>query len=261
MTKEEIYKYINYQGKYDINVKRRLKKLIKKYHPDLNNGDDKVMKLINEVKIELESKKGSSSYKDFTPFKVSKTKFSKQDVLTITLLINKLKKEIKELNQKINGCYHDEYELYRKYNSSLSIYNQILLKRELIFKKISNLKKFTRGDKLNLLIIILLGLISLYSFNYVVFICLFFFIYIVIIINIIRIYKVRNLKKELISIDSNLEKYKSDIAFIKMEIDKLKFDMFQIKKSTRNKYSSVRVYEKMLSDDNSDNNKESYKQK
>ena len=55
MTKEEIYKYIKYNGIYDSGVKRRLKKLIKKYHPDLNNGDDTVMKVINEVKKELES--------------------------------------------------------------------------------------------------------------------------------------------------------------------------------------------------------------
>ena len=55
MTKEEIYKYLKYNGVYDSGVKRRLKKLIKKYHPDLNNGDDTVMKVINEVKKELEN--------------------------------------------------------------------------------------------------------------------------------------------------------------------------------------------------------------
>ena len=55
MTKEEVYKYIKYNGIYDSGVKKRLKKLIKKYHPDLNNGDDAVMKVINEVKKELES--------------------------------------------------------------------------------------------------------------------------------------------------------------------------------------------------------------
>ena len=47
MIKKQIYEFLNYQGKYDNNVKRRLKKLIKKYHPDLNNGDDTVMRLIN----------------------------------------------------------------------------------------------------------------------------------------------------------------------------------------------------------------------
>ena len=55
MTKEEIYEYLNFQGKYDANVKKRLKKLIKKYHPDLNNGDDTTIKIINEVKKELET--------------------------------------------------------------------------------------------------------------------------------------------------------------------------------------------------------------
>lgn len=257
MTKEEIYEYINYQGKYDINVKRRLKKLIKKYHPDLNNGDDKVMKLINEVRKEIENNEGN--YKEYTPFKTMKSRFSKQEILNITVLINKLKREINDLNKKINDCYHDEYELYQKYNSSLSIYNQILLKRDLISDRIIKIKKINRWDKLSLVIIIVLILCCLFNFNYSI--CLFFYVYIIAIVIAIRIQKVRSLKKELISIDSALEQYKLDIDLIKLKINDLKLDIFKVKKNVKNLYSSLRTYEKQINDDNIVKNKESYKKR
>lgn len=257
MTKEEIYKYINYQGKYDINVKRRLKKLIKKYHPDLNNGDDKVMKLINEVRKEIENNEGN--YKEYTSFKKVKSRFSKQEILNITVLINKLKIEIKDLNKKIKDCYHDEYELYQKYNSSLSIYNQILLKRDLITDRINKIKKINRWDKISLIIIIVLVLFCLFDFNY--FIWLLFYVYIIIIVIAIRIHKVRSLKKELISIDSALEQYKLDIDLIKLKINDLKLDIFKVKKNVRNLYSSLRTYEKRLDSDHIEKNKESYKKR
>ena len=87
MTKEEIYAYLKYNGVYDSGVKRRLKKLIKKYHPDLNNGDDTVMKLINEVKKELETSsviiKSEISNKDITSSNKSGV-----DIISITSIIN-----------------------------------------------------------------------------------------------------------------------------------------------------------------------------
>lgn len=53
MTKEEIYEAIGYNGKYNKEVKRKLRLLMKKFHPDLNAGDDSTMKLLVEVKNEL----------------------------------------------------------------------------------------------------------------------------------------------------------------------------------------------------------------
>ena len=90
MTKEEIYKYIKYNGVYDSGVKKRLKKLIKKYHPDVNNGDDTVMKLINVVKKELESGNVSVKENQTTDTKVRSK--NSVDIISITSLINKLNK-------------------------------------------------------------------------------------------------------------------------------------------------------------------------
>ena len=50
MKKDSIYKLIGYNGEYNKNVKSKLRALLKKYHPDHNNGNDEVFKIINEVK-------------------------------------------------------------------------------------------------------------------------------------------------------------------------------------------------------------------
>ena len=62
MNKESIYRIIGYNGEYNANVKRALRKLLKDNHPD-NNGDRRVFELINEVKKELEENRVSFDYK------------------------------------------------------------------------------------------------------------------------------------------------------------------------------------------------------
>ena len=54
MKKDDIYRLIEYDGVYNAKVKKNLKNLIKKYHPD-HKGDEKVLKVIFEVKKELEN--------------------------------------------------------------------------------------------------------------------------------------------------------------------------------------------------------------
>lgn len=53
MNKDNIYKLIGYNGEYNDKVKKAIRKLLKQYHPD-HDGDEKIFKLINEVKHELE---------------------------------------------------------------------------------------------------------------------------------------------------------------------------------------------------------------
>ena len=46
MNKNEILKYINYKGKYNKETKTKLNKLIKKYHPDKNKNDKKIILIL-----------------------------------------------------------------------------------------------------------------------------------------------------------------------------------------------------------------------
>ena len=245
MTKEEIYTYLKYNGVYDSGVKRRLKKLIKKYHPDRNNGDDTVMKLINEVKKELETNNVSinpeSSTKD-----VNKPDKSSVDIINITSIINKLNKELVSLNKKIKDGYHDEYKLFIEYNNAISLYNTLKLNERLIKSKIVRLKSLRGIDKFN--IILLLVSIVLIFKNIYFSIMSISIIYLEVILILVRCFKVKRYKEELKSINKMDKEYKEFSNNIKAKIDILNKDLFGIKKDARVNKEKIRYYESMMND-------------
>ena len=245
MTKEEIYKYLKYNGVYDSGVKKRLKQLIKKYHPDRNNGDDTVMKIINEVKKELESGnvsvKGTSITKDKTINKNS------VDVLSITGLIKKLNKEINSLNKKIIEGYKDEYKLFMEYNSSMNLYNTLKLNEKLIKAKVIRLKKVRWIDKLNIFLVIV-SLILIFN-NIYFSIMLISIIYLEIILILIRYMKIKKYNSDLIEIEKMDKEYKEFNKSIKDEIDVLNKDLFNAKNDVRKRKENVRYYEKKINED------------
>ena len=249
MTKKDIYEYLKYNGVYDSGVKRRLKKLIKKYHPDRNNGDDTVMKLINEVKKELETNNVSinpeSSTKD-----VNKTDKSSVDIINITSIINKLNKELVSLNKKIEDGYRDEYKLFIEYNNAISLYNTLKLNERLIKSKIVRLKSLRGIDKFN--IILLLVSIVLIFKNIYFSIMSISIIYLEVILILVRCFKVKRYKEELKSINMMDKEYKEFSNNIKEKIDMLNKDLFGIKKDARVNKEKIRYYESMMSNSSSD---------
>ena len=56
MTEQEIIEYIGFSGTYTKNVKKKLNKLIKKYHPDHNKTDKKTILTLYSIKEKLENK-------------------------------------------------------------------------------------------------------------------------------------------------------------------------------------------------------------
>lgn len=246
MSKKEIYKYLKYNGVYDSGVKKRLKKLIKKYHPDLNNGDDTVMKVINEVKKELEN--NTVSIKNEAKATDIKNNIkSDADIININTLINKLNIEINSLNKKIEKGNHDEYKLFLDYNSSLSLYNTLKLNEKLINSKIIRLKRFRLIDKLNILLIIISGLLMINSIYFIIMSVS--IIYLEIILVLIRYFKVKRYKQELNDINKMDKEYREFSSSIKNEIDILNKDLFGVKKDVRVNKEKVRYYEKMINDD------------
>ena len=258
MTKEEIYKYLKYIGIYDSGVKRRLKKLIKKYHPDLNNGDDTVMKVINEVKKELENNTVSiKNENDTKPTDIKSNNKNSVDIINITTLISKLNSEINSLNKKIEKGNHDEYKLFLEYNSSLSLYNTLKLNERLIKSKIIRLKRLRFIDKLNILLIIIAGLLMIYSMYFII--MLVSIIYLEVILVLIRYFKIKRYKQELIDINKMDKEYKSFSDSIKSKIDLLNRDLFGVKKDVRVNKEKIRYYEKMINDDSDTNIKDNIK--
>jgi hypothetical protein len=55
VTREEILEKIKFKGEYTIEVKKQLKKLLKKYHPDTNKKDKTTILLLYDIKKELEN--------------------------------------------------------------------------------------------------------------------------------------------------------------------------------------------------------------
>ena len=248
MTKEEIYAYLKYNGVYDSGVKRRLKKLIKKYHPDLNNGDDTVMKLINEVKKELET--NSVSVNIDRNNKVKKSNKSSVDIINITSIINKLNKELVLLNKKIEDGYHDEYKLFIEYNNALSLYNTLKLNERLIKSKIVRLKKFRGIDKFNILLLLIsIGLVFKSVYFSIMSISI---IYLELILVLVRFFKIKRYKEELKSINKMDREYKEFSNNIKERIDMLNKDLFGVKKDARVNIEKIRYYESMMNDSSSD---------
>ena len=256
MTKEEIYKYLKYNGVYDSSVKKRLKKLIKKYHPDLNNGDDTVMKVINEVKKELENNKVSFN-KDNETSTVKSNHKSSVDVINITTLINKLNNEINSLNKKIEKGNHDEYKLFIEYNNSLSLYNTLKLNKKLINFKVIRLKEFRNIDKLNIFFIIISLVLMIYNIYFSI--MLGSIVYLEVILVLIRYFKIKRYKKELEDICKMDKEYKEFSENIKNEIDILNKDLFGVKKDVRKNKEKVRYYEKIINDDGNNDAKENTK--
>lgn len=254
MTKKQIYEYLNYQGIYDNNVKRRLKKLIKKYHPDLNNGDDTTMKLINEVKKEIESN-------DSKCIKEQKAKKNKQSnsffSINIISIIKKLNKEVITLNKKLQMGYHDEYELLKEYNDTKRLYNTLMLNKKVLEKQITGLKKINTIDKLNIFLILIF---SLFLFiEPVLIIGLIAMLFVEIFYIVTRINKLKNKNKEVGKIDNVVSIYEKMSFNIRTKIDNLNKDIFAIKKSQNKVKQTIRYYEQIMSEDES--RKESYKQK
>ena len=248
MTKEEIYSYLKYNGVYDSGVKRRLKKLIKKYHPDLNNGDDTVMKLINEVKKELET--NSVSVNIDSNNKVKKSNKSCVDIINITSIIYKLNKELVLLNKKIEDGYHDEYKLFIEYNNALSLYNTLKLNERLIKSKIVRLKKFRGIDKFNILLLLIsIGLVFKSVYFSIMSISI---IYLELILVLVRFFKIKRYKEELKSINKMDREYKEFSNNIKERIDMLNKDLFGVKKDARVNFEKIRYYESMMNDSSSD---------
>lgn len=154
MTREEIIEKIRYKGEYTEAVKKRLKKLIKQYHPDVNKKDKETIKILYAVKKELED--GSLIYTSTS--KNNDNKESKENnnydyiISFFENVIENLKRKRDEINNKI------EY-LYNRYNKKIDEKNDKTEELTEIVFKIENLnyelEKLKKIDILDWLIIVL----------------------------------------------------------------------------------------------------------
>lgn len=160
MNKKEIYEYLNYKGKYTKDVEKKLKKLIKKFHPDRNNSDKSTILVLYEVKKEVENDVVDKKY-----YKTLKTKeVNHEEVVSYSLepfiirMIEFLKikrdkkeQEILKVQRKVN--YH-----YKKRMNLTDTKNKVLLDIDDI------LKKYNRSSKKILILLTTIDLSCLFIF-------------------------------------------------------------------------------------------------
>lgn len=138
LTKQEIYVKLGYRGEYTKEVKRRFRLLCKRYHPDVNQGDDRTMKLLNQVKEEIEQAEihHDKKTRDVYPSKQEETYSSEPNSSrdlekeNVFQLVPKevLEQKIKQLEEKLKAIAEELaskskkiHEMYQRYNELLGL--------------------------------------------------------------------------------------------------------------------------------------------
>lgn len=172
MNKEEILLYINYQGDYNKEVKKKLNKLIKKYHPDRNKIDKTTILTLYEVKKDLEKNKIA-----VVETKINNDEEVKEEIIDfevanplIERILKILKNKKKFIENSLKRIYRKEYYYNNKiYKDSYDL-GLLDLKIEELNKKQQDLKKMTKYDHILLVILLTIIIFSFYKPILIIFI-------------------------------------------------------------------------------------------
>jgi len=255
MTRDEILNEINYHGKYTKDVKRKLNKLLKEYHPDNNKEDKNTILILYEIKKELEE--GSIEYSSNEEKIVDDT--SKAHVMFLESILNKLKKEREKINKKIEDLYIKINKLGKDKNLKQEELYDVETKILDINNDMEELIKIDIIDKLLIFFILFssIGLLISKSIIVVVLIIIFllielFYIYIRYIDykdkkkKIKRIKnKFKNINEEYNDIENDLEELGKEEVKLKKERNKINNDIYRYSRELNNIKENNNVKEEM----------------
>ena len=184
MTEKEIIEYIGFSGTYTKNVKKKLNKLIKKYHPDRNKNDKTTIIILYSVKERLENNtltytknNDNSIYNSYQTNNINKKEkiYDTKTINFINRIINILIRKKDFFNKELNKIYNKEYYYNKKLykNSELDGYNDIEI--ENILEILNSLKKVNYIDILYIIFIFIFIGLSFYNIIFSIF--LLFIIY------------------------------------------------------------------------------------
>ncbi len=276
MNKNEIYEAIGYKGQYSKDVKRKLRLLMKKFHPDVNSGNDQMMKLLVEVKNELISNKVSYIKQE----KPRKKKVEEEKIQEDQTIDDFKKISIQDLTKKVNDLLKDmvafqttlfkfykqmakeesEYfKIYKKYKDTLT---QI----ETLEDKIKSIRCISKIEMFCFLLCLMNLVFLLFQFNVFSLLFMIFFGIASFLLFFLRLSKIKFLtdkvydleidsliiKKDLQVQDDLLQEFKQKEGNLKRTIQRLKDDItfynhILAKKTNRNRsytYEHKNVYTK-----------------
>lgn len=267
MTKEEIYEAIGYKGKYNKEVKRKLRLLMKKFHPDLNHDDINTMKLLVEVKNELINHK--VSYKKIEATKKEekqqeeKHEESREDdfknisIKALTDKVSQLLKEMEKVQVSLFFLYKKLTKEEEKYFSIGKEYKDNTLKvkegkeKLLLVKKISKMEIFFLSLSIINICILFIHFRLLFLFTFLLFLFSYFICF------LLRCFKMSALtdkvydlgidqlilKKELEAQDEVVGKLKYQEGINKRKIGKIKDDITFYNHVIANKTNNTKTNE------------------
>ena len=248
MNKDSIYKLIGYKGEYNKEVKAKLRKLLKKYHPDHNNGESETFKIINEIKKELEQGISVKNKSISNSYKKKKQSEIKEDFQYYQKQIKVLSKKNEMIKTKINDRNKNIEEFSKRYN----LLNEKLTKNQEMLcnnkDNISYLKKFRKKYIIYILSLIIL-IILYFIIQNILFIVIISIIFIILSIDIGKLClnikeitlmsnnylqknfglfkeinalkdKINDEKKELLSLEREIIKNSNDIRFYQNQLNK-----------------------------------------
>ncbi len=169
MTREEILKELHYHGKYTIDVKKRLRKLLKKYHPDKNKKDNQTILILYEIKKELEN--GTLQYQETNEWikkeknlqEVSKDfhSASMHYLYFLENMVEKLKKQKATISKKIKDLYRKWNKIIDKKNQKQEELGKTSFKMNELEEDMNNILKINKKEKWITTSIIILLFLSL----------------------------------------------------------------------------------------------------
>lgn len=163
MNKKEILEYINFKGKYTKEVKTKLNKLLKKYHPDNNKEDKDTILILYEIKKELEAGK-ELGYNEKHKGKKEEQVEEKEEVninaFFIERIISILKKRKKFIQKQLNNLYKKSYYYVNKIYKESYDKGLIDIKIEELDNNVNYIKKIDKIEIMIILIIILIIFIT-----------------------------------------------------------------------------------------------------
>lgn len=249
MNKDSIYKLIGYKGEYNKEVKTKLRKLLKKYHPDHNKGNSETFKLINEVKKELEKNPQLKVNISNESSENIQENITKEDLEYYQKRIVFLQEQNKIIQSKIEEKNNHLKEILQKFNSlneKTTTNNELLCENN---DNVNYLKMFRKKY------IIYILSFSIFIIGYLLTKNLFFILLIIIIIIVLSIdisklylsikeltsknnnYLLKNIElfKEIDAIKNDISNQKKIILGLCRELDKnnndIRFYQNQLKKN------------------------------
>lgn len=246
MTRKEILEYLNYKGRYTKDVKKRLNKLLKKYHPDNNKSDKDTILVLYQIKKELED--GTLKYEV-----KSKNEETTDYSFFIELMINKLKSKKSRIDKKIEDLYKKINIHYEKVNNKqeqIGLIDMDILELE---EDISKLLSIDIIDYIIIFFIVLFIFLIIGFKNFLFIICILFLVLIEIYYMYIRRSIYIDKKSELRKIKRIRNNVKDEYKVIKDKIVILEDDEVKLKRERNRINNDISYYSHELNKINDKN--------